>query len=606
MNLMPELHAETLGIPLFLFTTPTHWAAGMAALFVSHLFFQNPEISAQGLALVWLFSMLPDMIDNPESRPGMVFSGLIKLLTLGRLEIGRYVEHRGFWHSLSALALMTGLAYLIFPKAAPYLFLGMGSHIYTDGAQKRGINLFGFGEWRGRIWRKTEIPSGRKEEFYFMAAALVVVLIGSWVYSEGGTKNLICKSLGTLECSIRLLNRCRAEGRACILVLTDAQKQPGGSTLLSGEFPEPEAIGLARIIFWKDGIPYSLGHNSEDNYFAERDSFIRFGNKNKACRFTFQLRNQPLGSLKSFIPTSLPHYRISGNVLLHQPLNVQIFHNRYNTISGKGSQLIFTHASLPDIETYSLQHLLVESADLELAYYAEANEECRWIAPKQFPSAGLLALSFSLGRGSNLLVAEGDVIPAGGLIAVNAGLDEEIRILEQELQAEVSQSERREQERQRRRELNREQERVLSAELAEKESAVRQLLKVRDMSAKQLLYALRQRPQENLSPEELSASANKILRTLLRNAEKESKEARDRFSRLREGNAKELLSYQTAKEQSALKTKKLSSKHSELKVKREVRSAISGKVVRIEKAYQDMGMRVKVLVLSDKTAAGQN
>ena len=113
MDPLLNLNPEPLPIPLFLFTTPTHWAAGLAVLFMSHLFFEAPALSNLSFFLVWFFSMVPDMIDNPESRPGMVFSGLIKLVTLGKLDIGRYVEHRGFWHSLSALALITLSAYLI-------------------------------------------------------------------------------------------------------------------------------------------------------------------------------------------------------------------------------------------------------------------------------------------------------------------------------------------------------------------------------------------------------------------------------------------------------------------------------------------------------------
>lgn len=603
---LQDVMPDPLSVPVFLFTIPTHWTAGIAALFLSFLFFLGPEITTQGLFMVWFFSMLPDMIDNPESRPGMVFSGLVKVLTFGKVDLGRYVEHRGFWHSISALALMTGLAYLIYPEVAPYLFIGMGSHVYIDGAQRRGISLMGFGEWKGRLWRKLEIPSGRKEEFYFMASTLLIILLGSWVVSEGGTRIIICKKLGTLECTIRLLLKCRAEGRECTLALEDAQSQPGGSSLLSGDFPEPEAVGLARIVFRKNGVPYSLGHASDDNYFAGRNSFIRFGEKNKTCRFSFRLNSQPLGSLKDLINTPLPNYRISGNVLLHEPLNVPIFHSRYNTISGNGSQLKLTFATLPDIEAYSLQHVLIESADLELAYYVKADEECRWKAPGEFPSASPQTMTFTAGRNSKLLVKEGDLLAAGALVAINTALDEEIRILERELQAEIIQAERREQEHRRQDEIHRRREGALSAELAEKEKTVSQLERIQGMNPSQLSDEAGKRAMPNVSPNDLSLAARRLSASLLERAAKEQKEAREKLERLREGWTKELHSDQTAKEQSALKVQKLSAKHSELKDKREIRASAGGKILRIEKSFNNGKMRIKILLLARKVEVGQN
>lgn len=604
---LTAMDKELLPVPLFLFTMPTHWAAGAAALLLSNMFFQAPELSKETFFLVWFFSMLPDMIDNPQSRPGMVFSGMVRLLTVGKVEIGRYVEHRGFWHSLSALALVSGLAYFIYPDAVGSAILGMGSHIYIDGFQKRGINLFGFGEWRGRVSKKTEIPSGRKEEAYFAAVLVLVILLSSWVASAGGGKDFVCKQLGTLECIIRQLIKCRAEGRFCILYLEKAQKQPGGGSLLSGEFLEPEAIGLAKIIFWKkDKTPYSLGHSADDNYLAGRSGHIIKGPKNKACLFAFQLQNQPLGDLKRIIPASLPHYRISGNALLREQVNVKIFHHRHNTISGKGSQLKLTYASLPDIELYGLENILVESADLELLYYVPEGEQCRWQAPKDHVAGKVEILNFWLERDAKMVVAEGATIPAGGLIALNAGVDDEIRLLERELQAVTSQADRRETERQRKEARFQFQEKPLSDELAKNAATIKRLKGIQRLNPGRLLDELRKSGSPEVSPVDVASSARRISAKFLQQLEKDRKQIANNLERLREAWASELNSYRTAKEQSDLKMQKLSAKHSALSAKREIRTDIGGKVLRIEKTIHDEKMRLKILLLARKAEVGQN
>lgn len=591
-----DIFAQPMSVPIFLFTIPTHWASAIAALFMAHILFNAPEVNTYGLILTWLFSMLPDFIDNPQSRPGMVFSGFVKLISAGRWDIGRYVEHRGFWHSFTALALMTAIAYLIWPSAAPYLFLGMGSHIFFDGFQEKGISLLGFGEWRGRISKKAKIPSGRQEEFYFMAATLIPIFVGAWLVAEGGTKPVICKYLGTVECTARMVQKHRAEGKATVLLLQGASHQSGGGPL-SGEFHEPEAIGMARIVFWKDGIPYSLGNSEDDNFIAGRSSFIKVLGEAKACRFAFQIRGKTLGSLKDFIDASLPYYRISGNVLLSEAVNLKIFHNRYNSISGKGRQLKLTAAKLPDIEAYEIENALIETADLELVYYAKGNEPCRFDPPKDVASAEIYTQHITLRLSASLLMGEGDSVNEGMAIAEDPGIDEQVRLLREELLTEKSRLERRELALARHKEKYLAEGKELAPDLMLAGKYVERLKQFRRASGHQLLRIAGLSLPRSVTGAELQAAAKRVSGELLERLEKEHGQMKEKLERSQESHLKDLRELQDLKEKYALEVQKKKAEIADLKNKREIHAAVSGKVLRIEKSSHNDLVKVKILIL---------
>lgn len=106
----------------------THAVVGLAlGLALAH---QQPAMNALALAsLAGVAALLPD-IDHPQAFMGR------------RLIIGRLFHHRGFTHSLLALALL-GLAcwhYLPYPIAFN-LALGYGSHLLLDALNPQGVPL---------------------------------------------------------------------------------------------------------------------------------------------------------------------------------------------------------------------------------------------------------------------------------------------------------------------------------------------------------------------------------------------------------------------------------------------------------------------------------
>ncbi|HLD06305.1 MAG TPA: metal-dependent hydrolase [Candidatus Nanoarchaeia archaeon] len=81
------------------------------------------------LAVAAFASLLPD-IDHPEAK-------------LGRyMPLGFLFEHRGFFHGIAALAMMSGISLVFFPGYTAAVAIGYGSHILGDALSRKGIMPF--------------------------------------------------------------------------------------------------------------------------------------------------------------------------------------------------------------------------------------------------------------------------------------------------------------------------------------------------------------------------------------------------------------------------------------------------------------------------------
>ena len=109
----------------------THLALGfLTALFAMQVL--SPENQILFLILVLFGSLAPDL-DHPDSKLGK------------RTKIFAYLfEHRGFMHSIYAVAIFFFISYLLF-NTSVYLWavpLGYLSHLISDSISKEGIMFF--------------------------------------------------------------------------------------------------------------------------------------------------------------------------------------------------------------------------------------------------------------------------------------------------------------------------------------------------------------------------------------------------------------------------------------------------------------------------------
>jgi len=115
-------------------------------------------------ALVLLGALLPD-IDEGESK--------ISKWTRLRI-ISFFSKHRGFFHSLGFVVLIVLVLRVFFGDYYAWgLFLGLSSHLLSDGLTKQGINFFyPFSELRLRGWIRT--GSGGEMIFQLLIGGLIV------------------------------------------------------------------------------------------------------------------------------------------------------------------------------------------------------------------------------------------------------------------------------------------------------------------------------------------------------------------------------------------------------------------------------------------------
>lgn len=77
---------------------------------------------------------------NRESDMFRLVLGFISFIAV--CTFGKYQPHRSFMHSIPALAILTGIVYFMYPALAPYFFIAMFSHIFTDLFNKKRVKLF--------------------------------------------------------------------------------------------------------------------------------------------------------------------------------------------------------------------------------------------------------------------------------------------------------------------------------------------------------------------------------------------------------------------------------------------------------------------------------
>ncbi|MDM8271055.1 metal-dependent hydrolase [Thermophilibacter provencensis] len=101
--------------------------AGAAALLVGALVFDAANGSA----------VLREAASHGLGRLALGIVGLVALACASRLS-----AHRGFSHSLLALAGYAAATWLVCPPLAPYLALGFATHLALDALTYRGLRLF--------------------------------------------------------------------------------------------------------------------------------------------------------------------------------------------------------------------------------------------------------------------------------------------------------------------------------------------------------------------------------------------------------------------------------------------------------------------------------
>lgn len=116
---------------------PTHMAAGMLAGYAVGVAAGLPLVSAEAGALVLVgvvAALLPD-VDHPKSLIRQR-TGCIGLLA------GGWFGHRGFTHTLPALAIVGLIVALIAPlSVAVAVMAGYGSHLLLDAFTRSGVPL---------------------------------------------------------------------------------------------------------------------------------------------------------------------------------------------------------------------------------------------------------------------------------------------------------------------------------------------------------------------------------------------------------------------------------------------------------------------------------
>ncbi|MFQ5474383.1 MAG: metal-dependent hydrolase [Candidatus Nanoarchaeia archaeon] len=143
----------------------THLAFGLLAALLSN-YVLTPERALLFFALVLLGSLLPD-VDHPDSFLGK----RTKIFAL-------LFEHRGFLHSIYAVALAVIFGFIMFGNnsLAWALAIGYFSHLVSDAFSKEGIMFFQ-PWWRFRIhgWIRTG-------SFLEVGFCLIIVAADLWIF----------------------------------------------------------------------------------------------------------------------------------------------------------------------------------------------------------------------------------------------------------------------------------------------------------------------------------------------------------------------------------------------------------------------------------------
>lgn len=141
----------------------THTAVGLALGTILVLIFDNFWL----VFFVLLGALFPD-IDHPTSMLGRYVK-----------PIGWLAKHRGFFHSLFAAALFTGLLYALLSFFGVYdavyalaFFAGYLSHLFFDAITKEGIQPYY--PAKQRVQGKTKVGSLQEWLFTILLTALLI------------------------------------------------------------------------------------------------------------------------------------------------------------------------------------------------------------------------------------------------------------------------------------------------------------------------------------------------------------------------------------------------------------------------------------------------
>lgn len=116
----------------------------VVSLFLSQLLFQLFSINRGIFLLVFLFGSLVPDIDSARSFLG----SRVKV-------VGWLSTHRGIFHSLAMLILLTLLVWSILPQFALVFGLGYSVHLILDALTREGIAPFFPLKYRLRGWIRT-------------------------------------------------------------------------------------------------------------------------------------------------------------------------------------------------------------------------------------------------------------------------------------------------------------------------------------------------------------------------------------------------------------------------------------------------------------------
>lgn len=337
-------------------TAPTHLAGATAGMLLIAVAFRCLDISWATILFTMFAGLLPD-IDNKKSIIGWLFQRGILILSLGKIDISKYVSHRGFFHSIPFLVLMILFFYFVRSELIPYLMIGVLTHLLLDSFNMRGCNFLGFGNKKGRFSLNWHIPLRRSGEYSFLASCLLVIVFCYAIISSGGATYLIQKSLGTLRASIESMNDFKEY--ECFLVIRGQDEEK--------EYFIIGSLGKETIILLDGNTPISFGCRKECNLKAVNKSYVRKGRKMKTLQYKFILKDKSFRHLYNKIDSSYFYY-FSGSALLKDSSDIPFFYNRYNTVSASGKRLNFEFARLDDLKVYGIEDAEMMLGDFVITY----------------------------------------------------------------------------------------------------------------------------------------------------------------------------------------------------------------------------------------------
>jgi len=345
-------------------TAPTHILSSTAVLFLASVILRCLNTSPLYIAFTVLAGLIPD-IDTNKSVIGFIFHRIIYLFSFGRIDLSKYVEHRGFFHSIAFLILLSVTICFINAKLIPYLWLGFLSHVYLDSFQKTGVKLLGFGNHWARFSLKYSLPMRSPAEYAILASSVLVIFLSATIINKGGSNHIIRKGLGTLRASVEDINALK--DYKLYLVVNDGTGEQ--------EYEIIDALGNDAIVLLDGNVPVQYGYRKDCQLQASGNkSYIRKEAETKTIEYDFILKDFPLSDLYQRIDLSYFYY-LSGRALLDESVDIPHFFNRYNTITASGKNILFSYARLDDLKIYNIENKKVSFGDFKVTYKVKTGQD---------------------------------------------------------------------------------------------------------------------------------------------------------------------------------------------------------------------------------------